>query len=258
MLGSVEEREKTSGMDLERRAASERAFFASWASHPYGDALRLRRELALLLRARPGGLGEVLSLGCGRGRFERMMARQANQVLGVDSSPESIEDARRATQREGVTNVRFERADVLDLALDRQFDTVVCLGFLHHLREDEAIALLRRIRDHLRPGGLLYTQDPSARGILRRLGRRILGDRYHAYHTQDERELDPASVRALVLAAGFARAEIRYMDFFLIPGMQLFARAPRLLMAAFHEIDRALCALPTAPLASGFAVEATR
>ncbi len=248
----------TSQVDLERRAASERAFFASWASHPYGDELRLRRELALLLRARPGGLGEVLSLGCGRGRFERAMAQQADRVLGIDSSPESIEDARRTAECEGNAKVRFECADVLDLSLDRRFDTVVCIGFLHHLMEDEAIALLRRIRDHLRPGGLLHTQDPSARGILRRLGRRVLGDRYDAYHTEDERELDPESVRALVLEAGFAKAEIRYMDFCLIPGMQLFARAPRFLMTAFDGIDRALCALPTAPLASGFAVEATR
>jgi len=245
-------------MDLERRAARERAFFARWTSHPYGDELRLRRELALLLRARPGGLGDVLSLGCGRGWLERAMAPQADRVLGIDSSPESIEDARRAAEREGCANVHFECADVQGLALDGTFDTVVFIGFLHHLTQDEASALLRWIRDRLRPGGLLHTQDPSARGILRRLGRLVLGDRYDAYHTEDERELDPRSVRALVLEAGFAKAEIRYMDFCLIPGMQLFARAPDLLMTAFSGIDRALCALPTAPLASGFAVEATR
>jgi len=248
----------TSQPDLERRAARERAFFARWTSHPYGDELRLRRELSLLLRARPDGLGEVLSLGCGRGRFERAMSKHADRVLGIDSSPESIEDARRTAAREGCATARFECADALDLSLDREFDTVVCIGFLHHLAEDETIALLRRIRDHLRPGGLLYTQDPSARGILRCLGRGVLGDRYDAYHTEDERELDPGSLRALVLGAGFSRVEIRYMDFFLIPGMQVFARGPRFLMTAFSRIDRALCALPTAPLACGFAVEAIR
>lgn len=195
------------------------------------------------------------------------MAQQAESVIGIDSSPESIEEARRAAKCAGGAgqagsaknmNVRFECANVLELALDRSFDTIVCIGFLHHLTEDESLVLLRRIREHLRPGGLLHTQDPSARGILRRVGRLVLGGRYDAYHTEDERELDPEVVRALVLEAGFSKAEIRYMDFCLIPGMQLFKGAPNLIMSAFHAVDLALCALPTAPLASGFAIEARR
>jgi SAM-dependent methyltransferase len=248
----------TTQADLERRAASERAFFAGWTCHPYGDERRWRRELALLRRARPKGLGDVLSLGCGRGWFEIMLSEHADRVLGVDSSPESIEAARHRSEREGTTNVDFECADVTQLCLDRRFDMVVCEGFLHHLTDSEGLTLLRRIRDHLRPGGLLHTQDPNAQGILRRLGRVALGSRYDAFHTADERELTPESVGRLFRDAGFPEYEICYMDFFLIPGMQLFPRAPGGLMTIFDWVDRVLCALPTARLASGFVVEATR
>jgi SAM-dependent methyltransferase len=248
----------TTGSELDRRAESERAFFADWTVHPFGDELRWRRELDLLRRKRPDGLGDVLSLGCGRGWFELLLSEHAESVLGIDLSPESIEAARARAARECNSKVAFECVDVADLSLDRSFHTVVCVGFLHHLTDSEGLALLRRIHDHLRPGGLVHTQDPNARGILRALGRRVLGRRYDAYHTEDERELVPETVRRLFVEAGFRSAEISYMDFSLIPGMQLFPKAPRLLMSAFDRIDHVFCWLPTAPFASGFAVDAVR
>jgi hypothetical protein len=49
------------------RVRREQEFFADRVVNAEGDALRWRRELDLLRRAKPGGLGSVLSLGCGRG-----------------------------------------------------------------------------------------------------------------------------------------------------------------------------------------------
>src|SRR6185369_15375830 len=78
---------------------SERAFFAGYYAerryHPTGWRLRLERDARVLCAAAPGGrLGRVLSVGCGDGAFELMLAERADSVLGVDISPEAIEMAR--------------------------------------------------------------------------------------------------------------------------------------------------------------------
>lgn len=244
---------------LEERNERERAFFAEWVINPEGDAIRWRRQLRLLREARPGGLGDVLSLGCGRGQFEVLVAEAADHVVGIDLSEESIEDARARAVAEGIENVEFVCADLVDFEPDRQFDVVLCMGFLHHLSDDEGRALMKNVRAHLRDGGLLHTQDPGAKGILRSIGRVVLGDRYDTYHTPDERELDPDRVAELMREAGFSRADVDYMDVFLIPGLQLFPKAPRLLMSLFALVDRIWCAIPGLDrLASGFAINGRR
>jgi len=240
------------------RVRHEQEFFADWVVNAEGDALRWRRELDLLRRAKPGGLGSVLSLGCGRGWFETLVAEDAERVVGVDLSPESIADAKALAERDDIENVDFICADVTGFELDQSFDTVICVGFLHHLSDADGIALLSRIRKHMRPGGLLHTQDPNVHGLLRKVGRVLLGDRYDQFHSEDERELDPLIVQAMFLEAGFEQASIRYMDLSLIPAMQLFPSAPRALMSVCAAIDRAWCALPVARWASGFTVDAIR
>lgn len=240
------------------RARREREFFADWHLNPAGDRIRWGRELDLLRRARPGGLGSILSLGCGRGWFETQLAPHADHVLGLDISPESIEDARTLAAEAGVTNVEFVCQDIGSFEFDRSFDIVICVAFLHHLSDPECLDLLTRIHRHLRKGGLLHTQDPNVHGFLRKVGRLVLGSRYDSFHTEDERELDPATVRRMFLEAGFGRVDLRYMDVSLIPAIQIFPNAPAWTMRLFALVDRIWCALPFAPWASGFAVDATR
>lgn len=240
------------------RAQRERDFFADWRLNPAGDRMRWRRELDLLLRARPGGLGSVLSLGCGRGWFETQLAVHADHVLGIDISPKSIEDATALATSLGLGSVEFICSDIGSFEFDRSFDTIVCVAFLHHLSDPECLELLGRMRRHLNDGGLLHTQDPNVHGFLRKVGRVVLGSRYDTFHTEDERELDPDSVRQMFLEAGFDRAEIRYMDFSLNPATQIFPDASAWVMRGFTLIDRAWCALPVARWASGFAIDAIR
>src|SRR5689334_21663014 len=101
---------------------AERKFFAGYYAeqryNPTGWRLRLRRDARILCAAAAGGRrGRVLSVGCGDGQFELMLAPRARSVLGVDISPEAIDVARRAQARAAVSNVEFRCVSVADLEL---------------------------------------------------------------------------------------------------------------------------------------------
>ena len=219
----------------------------------------MQRDLRVLQAAaasRP--LGRALSIGCGDGAFELLLAAQAESVLGVDLSPEAIAVAERARALAGVKNVRFECRSFRDLAWSERFDTIVCLAFLHHVPEAELAGFLAACHQHLEPGGLFFSQDPNVRGVLRAIGRVVLGRRYDAYHSADERELDPAELTALLRAAGFASVEIRHVDLTLIPACYVLRRGPGFALELAAWVDRLWCATPLAPWSSGFTAAARR
>jgi len=241
----------------------ERAFFdrhyQEVSRNPAGFALRVRRELAALRRLTGHRrLGRLLSLGCGEGPFECLLASHAESVLGIDLSSTAIERARAQAAAQGLTNVEFRCQAASALDPGERFDGVACVAFLHHVAESELPALLASLFARLRPGGFLFAQEPSRRGLLRTLGHGLLGARYHRYHSADERELDPNELSAQLRAAGFASVEIGWIDVTLIPGQYVFPRAPAALMQSFAAFDRIYCATPFARWASSFTVIATR
>jgi SAM-dependent methyltransferase len=242
---------------------SERAFFAGYyAERRYnavGWRLRLERDARVLCAASPGGrLGRVLSVGCGDGAFELMLAARADSVLGVDISPEAVEMARSAQVASGVRNVEFRCLSVVDLGLTERFDTVVCVAFLHHLPAAALSYFLGTAHERLRPGGLFYSQDPSVHGFLRFVGRRVLGGDYDKYHSRDERELDPGEVTGALAGAGFTAIKVQFIDVSLIPGVYFFPRGPDVILHLCALFDRLWCATPLARWASGFSVVARR
>ena len=228
-------------------------------TNPAGVALRVERELSALLGSLGGRrLGRVLSIGCGDAPFEVLLARHAEAVVGIDLSPDGIERARERAAAEGLTNLDFRCQVLSDLDPGERFDGVVCIGLLHHVPEADLAPLLAQIVSHLEPDGFFFAREPSEHGVLRAIGRVVLGSRYDRYHSPDERELDAAAVAGAIEQAGFARPDVGWIDLSLIPGHYLFPRAPRALMQAFALVDRAFCATPLRRWASGFTVFATR
>jgi SAM-dependent methyltransferase len=96
----------------------------------------------------------VLEAGCGVGAQTVTLARRSPEArfTSVDVSPASIAEARRRTDRAGLTNVEFRQGDIFDLPFDAQsFDHVfVCFVLEHLSRPVEAVAALKGL---LRPGG---------------------------------------------------------------------------------------------------------
>ena len=247
----------------QRSESDERAFFARYYAearyHPLGWRLRMERDLRVL-RASAGarGLGRALSIGCGDGAFELLLAPHAETVVGVDLSPEAIAAAERARAATGAANVSFRCTSFRDLDWSERFDTIACLAFLHHVPETELAGFLEACHAHLEPGGLFFSQDPNSRGVLRAVGRLALGERYHAYHSPEERELDPGELTRTLRGAGFAEVAIRHVDLTLIPACFMLRRGPGVALRMAALVDRFWCATPLARWSSGFAAIARR
>ena len=242
---------------------SELEFFASYYGEEkynlVGWRLRMERELRLLrLAAGPDGLKRVLSIGCGDGRFELMVARHAEFVTAIDISPEAIELAKENAAKLGVSNVEFRCMPVSEFSWEARFDVVLCVAFLHHLPEPKLPDFLRDVFVHTAPGGLLFTQDPNVNGILRKVGRVVLGSRYDNYHSDDERELDPEEMKRELASAGFESLRWNASDLTLTPLSYILADGPAWPLRFCSLLDRVWCSLPLDRWASGYVLTGRR
>jgi SAM-dependent methyltransferase len=90
----------------------------------------------------------VLDVATGSGDVPRKLIARAKRagialdISGCDLSPTAIAEASREP-----SEVRFFTHDALRERLPRGFDVVTCSLFLHHLGEDDAIALLANMED---------------------------------------------------------------------------------------------------------------
>ena len=102
------------------------------------------------------GGSTVLEVGCGVGAQTVTLARRSPDArfISIDVSADSIAEARRRTDRAGVTNVEFRQADIFDLPFTSEsFDHVfVCFVLEHLSRPAEALAILKRL---LKVGGTI-------------------------------------------------------------------------------------------------------
>jgi len=97
----------------------------------------------------------ILEIGCGTGRFSRLLAGRAERVLAIDLSPQMIRLARKRSKL--YPNIDFVTGDVMTYQLaDNQFDCVATLTTIHHLPME---SMLRKIRKALKPGGLFVCLD---------------------------------------------------------------------------------------------------
>jgi tellurite methyltransferase len=97
--------------------------------------------------------GDVLELGCGLGNLALAAAEAGCRVAALDASATAIVDlARRASARR--IALEAHAADLRHYVPARAYDAVVSVGLLMFFDCACARALLARLRDAVRPGGL--------------------------------------------------------------------------------------------------------
>lgn len=103
----------------------------------------------------PSG-SRVLEAGCGVGAQTISLAANNPKAkfLSIDVSKESLQEALRQTQSEGLTNVEFQQADVFNLPFaEESFDHIFVCFLLEHL--EAPAGALTRLKKVLRTGGTL-------------------------------------------------------------------------------------------------------
>jgi tRNA (mo5U34)-methyltransferase len=100
---------------------------------------------------------DVLDVGCNAGFYSiEMKRRGARTVLGIDSDPRYLAQARFAARHLGL-DVEFRQLSVYDVGmLGRQFDLVLFMGVLYHLRHP--LLALDLLHEHV-VGNLIVVQS---------------------------------------------------------------------------------------------------
>jgi len=112
-------------------------------------------------------LSPVLDAGCGVGETTLDLAGRGYDVLGVDSSPTAVAQARSAATERGIP-AEFAVADITTFSgHDRRFATVIDSTLFHSLPVDKRPDYLTAIARAARPAAVLHMLVFDRRGPLR-------------------------------------------------------------------------------------------
>lgn len=136
------------------------AFQARLYSHPNPTrrGLHLGRrawvEAALAEYLRPGSIALEVGVGCGI--FVRFMADRAARVHAVDINQAFLDGVA------GVVRVSTHNADATRTLPLEPVDVALCTEVLEHVPPDRSTAMLRALRDAVRPGGHVVLTTPQS------------------------------------------------------------------------------------------------
>jgi trans-aconitate 2-methyltransferase len=122
------------------------------------SSIQEKAAKAILARLELTGNEHILDIGCGDGKVTMKMAARVPQgrVLGIDSSLDMINFARKKFPSSQYSNLGFELGDALNLAYNQEFDLVTSFACLHWVKDH--LAILRGVRRSLKPRGKMIIQ----------------------------------------------------------------------------------------------------
>ncbi|MEF7562424.1 methyltransferase domain-containing protein [Bacillus infantis] len=105
--------------------------------------------------------GRILDIGCSQGLIPILLAKEGNQVTGVDVSAEAISYAKKLLKQENLAvqrKVSFVHEDFLQGNYDGKFDCILLTEVLEHLYDSQAF--LRKACSLLQPEGQILITVP--------------------------------------------------------------------------------------------------
>ncbi len=100
----------------------------------------------------------ILDLGCGTGTLTVQLSDLCSKVIGVDSSPNMIDKAKKQ-----FGNIEFMVCDALELPFDEEFDVVFSNAVFHWINDHNT--LLKNIHKVLKVQGLLVCEFGASGNI---------------------------------------------------------------------------------------------
>jgi len=136
----------------------------------------------------------ILELGCGGGRDSATLVATGYAVVGIDLSPTAVDRARTR-----VSGGQFHVQDVRDpFPIGGGLGVILASLSLHYFDWSETLALVTRVRDHLRPGGVVLCRLNSTADIHHGAsGHPRIDDNFYLVDGAPKRFFDGAAVDTL-------------------------------------------------------------
>lgn len=107
----------------------------------------------------------VLDYGCGTGTTACELSPDVKNIEAIDTSSKMIALAKAKAGAANLENISFAQGDIIhgDYAIE-SFDAILAFNMLHTV--PDTCAVVRRVYELLKPGGLFITVTPCLRGRL--------------------------------------------------------------------------------------------
>jgi ubiquinone/menaquinone biosynthesis C-methylase UbiE len=201
--------------DRAQRFAGERDGLAAVCAYGmpefYNRAIHLEQRLALRPWLKVGAGTRVLDVGCGVGRWSRLLAARGAQVMGVDLSPTMIAQAQMRAIAAGIADrCRFQVQDLSNLEVGEKFDLVLGVTVLQHILDPGSLrTALEAMTAHLAPGGRMILLEAAPTEVVGRCDTTVFTARHRDVYLSMMRAaglelraltgVDPAPFRKLLL-----------------------------------------------------------
>ena len=140
-----------------------------WFTNPPRKYAERNRDALRVVAPRPED--RILELGSARGDVTFLLAEKAREVVGLDASNVALGMAEAERSHRALSNVRFVKGDVADLAMfpGRCFDAVAAIDLVEHVDDATLASMLREVKRVLVPGGRLGIYTPDRAHYVERL-----------------------------------------------------------------------------------------
>ena len=112
-----------------------------------GEPLPLVKALSELMPS-----GKVLEMGAGAGRNALFLSSKGYKVRATDISSLSVERLAHQAQDKGI-ELETAVSDIAEEELKDYYDAIICTFTFHHLTEEDAKAVIRKMQQHTKPQG---------------------------------------------------------------------------------------------------------
>lgn len=131
------------------------------------------------LHRNKNNLKKGLDIACGAGRHTILMSEFGIESIGIDSSGAAIEFATKRSKELGLDNVTFINDVVQNLDFpENNFDIIIAWGLIHYLEGQDRQQLLQKVREMLKPNGILLCTLRSTKDSRTEEGKKVGDNTY--------------------------------------------------------------------------------